>query len=689
MGFIKINENERKSKNYSNLIGNPFKIFERDPEGTNLEAYQKQTQQQIYDVSEILIRKEEILEYQYSYDGKRKAAKGYGNFVIYNNSNKDRIWDAQLKFIKTQNNNISSKDKINLGIFEPNSNKSIKYDILNTDELPDIVNLCEEIEIINDEIEELTITKSNSELKEEDETLSNEIERESSSNHRVKNLLLLQGKSNLVKFTIKLENTSSSTLGDISLTKNLFKDFTEIEFEKGLSTDLKVSRNQIHWSFNELRPNEVRQLTFFSKITPRKNQTIRTGVINLSYILKDSSISGIELDDFSAYSHAMHVINKKEKNNKRNSWECFLSFENHSNFQMEINSILVYDETKSNKILDLSSSNKDMIVLPGDKFKTNEWEFDLEKEPLFLRKIEYSVKYNCETKSNVVTQVEDHYFDIADYSVDKEILEKEIKSFEEAKINNKIVIKNLGSIPIKGCIIKVKIPEDFLPSLDITSYKIKNSSGELNSGIVHLNIDPQDSNPSTSHTLELELNLNKHQLDSVLGLSDQLEITFPIMAKTPDNEKTYDFPLETHFYYSKYKGKGPDGLEEYFVLKQDLSHIDRSSLNIAHKRRKLMVGKEIFPGRNTNEFAINILVKNRSNVKIQDVNITDTFPEGFKLISSNMDHKISKADKGKDKTIVFAIDSLSPYQEKEILYYLEVTNGKENLSTELESFFLG
>ncbi len=689
MGFIKINENELKTKNYSNLIGNPFKIFERDNEGTNLEAYQEQTQQQIYDISEILIRKEEILEYQYSYDGKRKAAKGYGNFVIYNNSNKDRIWDAQLKFIKTQNNNISSKDKINLGIFEPNSNKNIKYDILNTDELPNIVNLSEEIEIVNDEIEELTITKSNSDLTEEDETLNNEIEREPFSNHRVKNLLLLQGKNNLVKFTIKLENTSSTTLGEISLTKSLFKDFTEIEFEKGLSTDLKIGKNQIHWSFNELKPNEERQLTFFSKITPRKNQTIRTGVINLSYILKDSSISGIELDDFSAYSHAMHVINKKEKNNKRNSWECFLSFENHSNFQMEINSILVYDETKSNKILDLNSSNKDMIVLPGDKFKTNEWEFDLEKEPLFLRKIEYSVKYNCETKSNVVTQVGDHYFDIADYTVEKEILEKEIKSFEEAKINNKIVIKNLGSTPIKGCIIKLKIPEDFLPSLDIASYKIKNSSGELNSGIVHLNIDPQDSNPSTSHTLELEVNLNNHQLDSAIGLNDQLEITFPIIAKTPDNEKTYDFPLETHFYYTKYKGKGPDDLEEYYVFKQDLSHIDRSSINIAHKRRKLMVGKEIFPGRNTNEFAINISVKNRSNVKIQDVNITDTFPEGFKLISSNIDHKISKADKGKDKTIVFAIDSLSPYQEKEILYYLEVAHGKENLSTELESFFLG
>ena len=87
MGFIKINENELKTKNYSNLIGNPFKIFERDNEGTNLEAYQEQTQQQIYDISEILIRKEEILEYQYNYDGKRKAAKGYGNFVIISHEN--------------------------------------------------------------------------------------------------------------------------------------------------------------------------------------------------------------------------------------------------------------------------------------------------------------------------------------------------------------------------------------------------------------------------------------------------------------------------------------------------------------------------------------------------------------------------------------------------------------------------
>jgi hypothetical protein len=104
--------------------------------------------------------------------------------------------------------------------------------------------------------------------------------------------------------------------------------------------------------------------------------------------------------------------------------------------------------------------------------------------------------------------------------------------------------------------------------------------------------------------------------------------------------------------------------------------MDKTSLNVTHKRRKLMIGKEIFPGRSSDEFAIYITATNGSNTKLSDVSITDAFPNSFELVSSNIDHKLSKVDKLGERKISFSLDVLQPYQEREIMYYLKNTTGK-------------
>ncbi|GAH05461.1 unnamed protein product, partial [marine sediment metagenome] len=69
--------------------------------------------------------------------------------------------------------------------------------------------------------------------------------------------------------------------------------------------------------------------------------------------------------------------------------------------------------------------------------------------------------------------------------------------------------------------------------------------------------------------------------------------------------------------------------------------------------------------------------------------VTDTFPDSFELVSSNIDHKLSKVDKSGERKISFSLDILQPYQEREIMYYLKNIAGKEIRFSELESFFIG
>ena len=265
--------------------------------------------------------------------------------------------------------------------------------------------------------------------------------------------------------------------------------------------------------------------------------------------------------------------------------------------------------------------------------------------------------------------------------------EGEIKSFEETKINSRIIINNEGTIPIKGLLVSERIPEDFLPPRDVSEYQLYRSSGVLEIEDLEVNVIPDDDDPSHEHTLELSINLKNNRLESVIEVEDFLEVKYPLKAITPDYKKAYNFPLKVYSYYPKYSESRDNS--EFFVIMDDITKMDQSAIKISHKRRKLMVGKEIFPGRSSNEFAIYIVAKNGSNIKLNDVNVTDSFPDSFELISSNLDHKISKSKKNGDQKISFTIDTILPFQEREIMYYLKNISSSDAKQSELESFFVG
>ena len=135
---------------------------------------------------------------------------------------------------------------------------------------------------------------------------------------------------------------------------------------------------------------------------PKKKENISTGKLELTFTLPYKVISGVKINHFSAYSHAMHAIKKAEKNYAPNHWQCSLIFENHSDFKMKLKSILIYDKSKSKKILDLDLGiTGDTIIQPRGKYTSSYFDFIDEKEPTFSRKIEYSVDYKTEEHSMV------------------------------------------------------------------------------------------------------------------------------------------------------------------------------------------------------------------------------------------------------------------------------------------------
>ena len=286
----------------------------------------------------------------------------------------------------------------------------------------------------------------------------------------------------------------------------------------------------------------------------------------------------------------------------------------------------------------------------------------------------------------ITARFDDSVFKVANIVIKKTLPKEEIKSFEETVFNSKIVINNQGTIPINGLRIVERVPEDFLPSRNIADYTLYRSSGKLKIEEIELNLKPDDEDPTHEHTIELNINLKNGALKSVIEVDDFLELKYPLKAITPNYKKAYEFPLNVSAFYSRFKNSG---MKEFYMITNNISDQEKSSINISHKRRKVMVGKQIYPGRSANEFAIYIVAKNGSSIKLNDVNITDTFPDSFELISANIEHKLSKPNKNGKHNISFTIDTLLPYQEREIMYYLKSMGGKDAKYSELESYFVG
>jgi hypothetical protein len=673
MGFKKVDYDELRTKISPNFLGIPIREGGKLVEKTYREK-KKIDSSYTGLFSDILILNEEFIEFDYDNSGKRKSAIGNGNISIFNNSIKDRIWDAHLQFSGSQFDNQKDENNINLGIFEPSSNKVLKYEIVNSEKIPDLVKVYENIE---NQVEDI---KSSSSV--DDEYFSSE--------GKVKNSLLLLGRENVVKFTISIENVSQSYLEKIKFKKVLAENFYDLEFISSVGKDFKIARNSIECSINNLKPGEKSEIAIIAKIFPKKKENIKTGRFELTFNLSEKVISGVKINNFSGYSHAMHAIKKSEKNYAPNHWQCSLIFENHSDFKIKLKSILIYNKSKTKKILEQDfSESSDAVILPRGKYTSEYFDFIDEKEPIFTRKVEYTVEYKTESNSTIFSKYGESTFKVTHVLIKKKLSEGEIKSFEEAKINSRIIINNEGTIPIKGLVVSETIPEDFLPPRDKSEYKLYRSSGALELEDLDLKVSPDDDDPSHEHIIELTINLINYRLDSVIEVEDFLEIKYPLKAITPDYKKAYDFPLKVYSYYPKYKEFRDKN--DFFIIMDDISKMDKSAIKISHKRRKVMVGKEIFPGRSSNEFAIYIVAKNGSNIKLSDVSITDTFPDSFELISSNFDHKVIKSKKNGEQKISFTIDTILPFQEKEIMYYLKnISSSSSDVNqSELESFFVG
>ncbi|MFW5895309.1 MAG: hypothetical protein ACOCT9_01065, partial [archaeon] len=699
MGFKKINKKELQNSLASSFIGAPLNEIENILDIEEQLDLREEKEESLITITDVLVRGEEKMNYIYDNRGSLEKTSGTGTIKIINESKKDRLWDIRLSFENLHNTNLEEGKVFNLGNIDPEESKGLEYRLKNSSHAKyQPLKVEETIDLLNVNTEDLNKIAEKFKDSEQEMDKHEENQENNDADHSDKKILtksihldnkrkiLLYEEKNTLKYTITLENmTEDFSFSNLKVAKAFNPNFSNFKYETehGDNLNIEMKENKVFCTIDKIEADSKVKFNIYVDIIPKERKLIGTGNLQISYLLEKDLLSRLEIDTFSAYSHAMHAISKKEKETEPNVWNCFVYFKNNCDFNMKLKSILVLDKDKKETFIDQNFENREKILSTNKTFKSDNWEIANKKEPKFFRKLEYSTTHRFEKITLSSIKIKENFFEIFDTEVQKKFSKLELKSFEKDTILNTITVKNKGTEGVDRLLIEETIPQDFLPSFERSEFQIETSSGQVDQDALKITIDPDVPDSSKPHKLSLYLKKENSNNEPLVEVEDFLRISYPILVKSPDYKKKYSFPLDISYYSSLFK-KQEQSNNMHYKIKDSIDEGDLPQLNIIHERRDLLIAKEIFPGKTVDEFGINVLVKNNSNIEVTDINIKDTLPKSFEFVSSNVENSISESKNSKEYTISFKVEKIFPNQEKEIRYYVKKTEKEQGGYKELE-----
>jgi hypothetical protein len=245
---------------------------------------------------------------------------------------------------------------------------------------------------------------------------------------------------------------------------------------------------------------------------------------------------------------------------------------------------------------------------------------------------------------------------------------------------------NTGSTPIHGLLVKEVIPKDIIPPTKSSEFVIKKSSGEILVDNYKIKITPPDIDASVPHTVEILINIGEHLREHLLDVNESLEIYYPLSVFSPDYRTMYDFNTKITSYLSKYQDLTGSTVDSFYYTTHTQVKEKTPTLRFGRDRQNLVIDKCIYPGKNTDEFKINISVENISDMNLRNITIMDVFPKFFELVSSNIEYKLEDFVNRDEFWITFYLQKLLPKEKIDIHYKLKNLTDQEIDYSEIEPF---
>lgn len=568
----------------------------------------------------------EAINFKTKNDGEILESSVKGSISVINNGKKDRIWDIDLELSGLDNTNLKEK-KIHINELEPEEVWSQEYDVeIKADDTPPL-KVIEIIDTFPDTEEESRIF-----------------------------MLNVDSDGQTTVFKIQLENTRDATVSDLILKKEIISEFRKIKIKsqgRGRA-NYDDTEGHIEWKIEKLGPQETTELEFEASVLPTEVKTLSSGGIQLAYKLESGTYSGLKIESIDGWSEELHYVDRDERDEEPDVWDCKLEFRNRSEFPLKLQSYkLVFGD--ENTEFDTITNEPNVIVRPGNVWTSEPWDIDSEDEPTFSESFTYTVEAEVVESLSMSATIEPVELYVLALEGTKELSETELKSYKETTVDAIIKVKTKGSAPIDVLKMDDTIPKDFKnPEKSEITFMVGKKKVPAES--FSLKFDPDTDDIGTKRIMKVEVT---DVLKNFGELKDgtSIQVKYPLTAVSPNKDVTYDAPVVFQAYIKPF----PTPVETRMELTE--------TITVIHTRRKTTIGKSVSPGSEKGLYKILIIYKNRGDATKTDVVVADFVPTGFEIVDHDRNYEEESKDDG--TLLKWTIAEIVPGEEAEINYALK------------------
>jgi len=537
-------------------------------------------------------------------DGKNNIVEisGKGTLSVKNPSQESRLWNLDLKIDDLDFTNLPAEESNEA--LEPGSSWDFDYEVENLKE--PILQLKEVFDTSKDE-----------------EGVN-------------QNFVKLIGKDP-ASINITLTNVSEKSIQDIELKKVVPAYLTNVKILKTApgEANFDMDSKNLIWNIKKLGAEKTAEL-LVEGIPEIKDSSIKSGnEVDVTYTSDMNQRSKIQ-PSIEALTDTMTGIDKEEDDSKPGWWNCEIEFENESDFEVTVKSLIVTkpDSLGGDDIVNISPAD----VVPPHEFWTHDFSVESPSVPTINTKLDFTANFEVPTRIIGQIKKEASTFEVLETSVKKVIDPPKVKANANTNMQITDTITNEGTAPIDKLSFQDKIPKDFeAPGYEQIKSHIENAQGGevavLGKQYATLALNPEDKEVGTPH----EINIAFKNMEEVFKPGHKLVVSYPIIARNPQPNTRYETPVHTKSYT---KVKGPayeDTTPEMPVI------------GIKYVKRKVKTAKSISPAGKEGAFRVAVRIDNKGGVELENIKMVETLPPGFNASNfkpKDMEPEFKKEDEG-------------------------------------------
>jgi hypothetical protein len=457
--------------------------------------------------------------------------------------------------------------------------------------------------------------------------------------------------------TISLENVSAKAIQNIAVNKTFpayLKQLTVAKCDDG-KPDLSFENKQLSWTIPSLAPGKKIECSISAKADITDKQLKSGNPVEVTYESEMAQRSELK-PSIICLTDTMSGIEQEESDSKPGTWDCVIEFSNESNFELTLTGVKVLKKiaTGEDAIVNLTPN---AIVAPNSAWK-HKFSVESAAVPSLSSKLEFTPNFTVPTKISGKIVQHPKTFTVLETTLNKEINPPIVKANAntDMKITNTLV--NVGTAKIDKVKIKDLIPKDFEPPLmeqvvvsiiGATGSKVAN----LDKAYMTVNVSPDGKNTTEPHMIVVDCKNLANWFDPEY----KLVMEYPIIARNPQPNVTYETPVET---ISNTIPAGPGYTDKPKAI---------PVIGIQYIKRKVKTMKSINPTGQEGSFNVVIKITNSGGVELENITITEEAPKAFKVGDFQpADFKPEFKELETKNTISWKIARLDPEQSVKLSY---------------------